>query len=163
MKRRFQSTEENRLFVLQKCKPSPFLYQLLSAPLREASRREPVCIPCVNWKRRVETGGLKRTKTPMLQLDQLLCFLMQPGTYMEPDQRCMERLIRGARQTDNPFRGIFPISASVILDTTKENTYHDCVRAWWEYNGRTEFFASGQEARRVRCVVKSLMENSEEL
>ncbi len=27
--------------------------------------------------------------------------------------------------------------------------------AWWEYNGRTEFFASPFEARRVRCAIKA--------
>ncbi len=27
--------------------------------------------------------------------------------------------------------------------------------AWWEYNGRTELFASSHEARRVRCAIKA--------
>ena len=35
------------------------------------------------------------------------------------------------------------------------NTYQHCVAAWWEYNGRTEFFATAQEARRVRCALKA--------
>jgi hypothetical protein len=26
--------------------------------------------------------------------------------------------------------------------------------SWWAYNGHTEFFASGYEAREVRCAVK---------
>ena len=162
MKRRFLDEGEKRAFILAKCKPSPFLYRLISSN-NVGSSREGICIPCVNWKRRVEIGGLKRTKQPFLQLDQLICYLMQPGIHVEPDQRCMVRLIAGARQPDNPYRCVFPVPVATILDAVKENTYHACVFAWWEYNGRTEFFSSGHEARRVRSVVKSLLDDGQEL
>jgi hypothetical protein len=68
----------------------------------------------------------------------------------------MERLIEGARQEENPYRDLFPLPVQTILDATTDNTYRACVASWWEYNGRTEFFSSGHEARRVRSVVKSL-------
>ena len=97
----------------------------------------------------------------MLQMDQLICFLMQPGVYMEPDHRCMERLIRAARQLDNPYRRVFPLPVQTILDAAKSNNFRACVDAWWEYNGHTEFFASGQEARRVRYLVKSGADDSD--
>lgn len=155
-KRRFQCTEEIRSFVRKHCKISPFLYSRLVVVSHSPSARVGVCIPCVNWKRRVETNGLKRTKQPLLQLDQLILFLMQPGVFPEPDHRCMRRLVEGVRQADNPYKHLFPVPVQSILDMTKDNTYRACVAAWWEYNGRTEFFSSGQEARRVRSVVKAL-------
>lgn len=156
LKRRYQSHSDSSAFVRGRCKPSPFLFaHLVNSPLRtDASLRQGICIPCVNWRRRVETCGLRRTRQPMLQLDQLVCFLLRPGPHTEPDHRCMERLIRAARQPDNPYRSLFPLPVQAILDATKDDTFHACVVAWWEYNGHTEFFASGQEARRVRCIIK---------
>lgn len=164
-KRRFQSPAENRAFILQRCKPSPFLYRALVVECPQPRHahdggggdpRLGICIPCVNWKRRVETIGLKRTQHPMLQLDQLVCFLLRPGPYPEPDHRCMERLVRAARDPDNPYRPLFPAPVLAILDAAKGDTHQACMEAWWEFNGRTEFFASGQEARRVRNALKPL-------
>ena len=93
-------------------------------------------------------------RQPVLQLDQLILFLLQPGFHQEPDHRCMERLITAARQADNPYRVVFPVQALTILDNARGNTLHACVVSWWVYNGRTEFFASGYEARMVRCALK---------
>ena len=171
LKRRFQSPANTAAFVAKHCKPTPFIYPLLSSEsgggdssvsksgqqsCKRRSMLRGVCIPCVNWKRRVETCGLKRSKHPMLQLDQLICFLMQPGYHVEPDHRCMERLVMAAQQPDNPFRSFFPVAVQTILDAAKAPTSQACVYAWWEYNGCTEFMASGPEARRVRCVVKAV-------
>lgn len=153
LKRRYQTSLENAAFVSSRCKQSPFLFQLLASTER-ASQRQGVCIPCVNWKRRVDTCGLRRNRQPMLQLDQFILFLLQPGVHQEPDHRCAERLIEAARQVDNPYRAVFPIQALTILDGVGENTLHACIMSWWAYNGHTEFFASGYEAREVRCAVK---------
>lgn len=160
MKRRLQDRGELARFVVERCKPSPFLYQRLSKPDSLAFMlgrgQLYVCIPCVNWKRRVETKSLRRTRQPRLQLDQLIYFVMQPGVHPEPDHRCMERLVLGARQDSNPFGLVFPLPVRTILSNVKENTYTACVAAWWDYNGRTEFFSSGQESRRARSVSKRL-------
>lgn len=153
LKRRYQTSPENAAFVSSRCKSSPFLYPLLASTER-AAERQGVCIPCVNWKRRVDTCGLRRNRQPMLQMDQLILFLLQPGFHQEPDHRCMERLIAAARQADNPYRVVFPVQALTILDNARGNTLHDCIVSWWDYNGRTEFFASGCEARMVRCALK---------
>jgi hypothetical protein len=154
LKRRYQSPRETSRFIRECCKPSPFLYAPLSN-LECSPPRQGICIPCVNWKRRVETIGLRRTRQPKLQMDQLICYLLQPGAHAEPDHRCMERLIQAARQPGNPYRALFPVPVQTILDAVQENTFHACVVAWWAYNGNTEFFASGQEARRVRCALKA--------
>lgn len=160
MKRRLQDRDELPRFVLDRCKPTPFLYQRLSQPdllVHTVGRGQLyLCIPCVNWKRRVETRSLRRTRLPRLQFDQLIYFLLQPGVYPEPDHRCMERLIVGARQPSNPLSVVFPTPVSAILAKVECDTYAACVTAWWYYNGCTEFFASGKESRRARGVFKRL-------
>ena len=160
MKRRLQDRDELPRFVSERCKPSPFLYQRLSKPdaLAYTMGRGQLylCIPCVNWKRRVETRSLRRTRLPRLQLDQLIYFLLQPGVYPEPDHRCMERLIMGARQVENPLSVVYPIPVREILSKVDADNYTACVIAWWYYNGCTEFFASGKESRRARGVFKLL-------
>lgn len=109
MKRRLFCPTEGRAFIEKRCKATPFLHAHLLASLLSASGRQVLCIPCVNWKRRAERGTLRRQAVPMLQLDQLLLFLMQPGKHQEPDLRCMERLIKAVRQPENPYRQPFVV------------------------------------------------------
>jgi len=153
MKRRLFCPVEGRRFVSDLCKPTPFLHAQLSS--REPGGKEYMCIPCVNWKRRIVQGSRRRFGRPMLQLDKMILFLMQPGRHQEPDMRCMQRLVKAVRQPSNPYRVLFPSPVRWIVAHIKGDTYKDCVMAWWEYNGRTEFFASPYEARRVRCAIKS--------
>jgi hypothetical protein len=171
-KRRLFCPVEGVKFVKERCKPTPFLHAFLENTLPRQADKLCLCIPCVNWKRRAERGTLKRTARPMLQLDQMILFLMQPGKHQEPDHRCMERLVEAVRQAGNPYRRarslfcplicaltrrgrrIFPLPVQRITLDIEGNTFQHCVKAWWEYNGRTEFFASAQEARRVRCALK---------
>ena len=157
LKRRLYNAAQGRRFVLNCCKDTPFLYQVLANPASRlgAPCKQYLCIPCVNWKRRAEYGRLKRTRQPMLQLDQMILFLMQPGRFQEPDHRCMDRLVVSIRQPDNVYRCIFPAPAQHIIRLISGNTYQHCVAAWWVYNGRTEFFSSSQEAKRVRSAVKA--------
>lgn len=68
--------------------------------------------------------------------------------------RCMERLVKALCQPSNPYRHLFPSPVRWMVDRIGGWTYRDCVLAWWEYNGRTEFFASSQEARRIRSALK---------
>ena len=63
--------------------------------------------------------------------------------------------MRAARTESNPFRLSFPLPVRTILAMSKGNTYMHAIAAWWEYNGRTQFFRSPQEARRVRCAIKA--------
>jgi len=153
-RKRFCNSETFPAFIRDKCKATPFAYAFLASNA-DSSSRYTVCIPCVNWKRRVETAGLKRYGRPYLQLDALILYLLQPGKMPEPDHRCMKRLMRAARTSDNPFRRCFPLPVKTILSMTKGDTYVHAISAWWEYNGRTQFFRSPQEARRVRCAIKT--------
>ena len=153
--REISGTDSTLHVVRERCKPTPFLHALLSSG-KAAHVKRFVCIPCVNWKRRVEHVRARPTAVrPMLQLDRMILFLMQPGRHQEPDMRCMERLVRAVRQPENPYRAAFPPPVQWIVSRIQGDTYQHCVLAWWEYNGRTEFFASAQEARRVRCALKA--------
>jgi len=165
VQRRLFNQAKFRNFVLEKCKEAPFIYPVLardnsssSSNSTTPSRRvckQYLCIPCVNWRRRAESGRLRRNRQPMLQLDQLLLFLLQPGRFPEPDHRCMTRLVSAVRQPGNMYRPCFPAPVLWIVDHIEGDTYQHCVAAWWRYNHKTVFFASPQEAKRVRCVVKN--------
>lgn len=155
LKRRLFCPVEGARFVRDCCKPSPFVHALLAAGKAAPGKRF-VCIPCVNWKRRVDHVRARTSSArPLLQLDRMILFLMQPGRHQEPDMRCMERLVKAVRQPDNPYSVAFPLPVRWIVARIQGDTYQHCVLAWWEYNGRTEFFASAQEARRVRCALKA--------
>jgi hypothetical protein len=155
LKRRLFCPVEGGRFITDRCKPSPFLHAFLARGELDCDRKHYLCIPCVNWKRRVVQGSLRRACKPMLQLDRMILFLMQPGRHQEPDMRCMQRLVRAVRQPTNPYLPLFPSPARWIASSISGDTYQHCVLAWWEFNGRTEFFASPQEARRVRCALKA--------
>lgn len=104
LRRRLFCPKEGLRFISTRCKATPFVHAYLLSSLPAAKGKQVLCIPCVNWKRRAEQGTLRRTSSPMLQLDQLILFLLQPGRHPEPDFRCMERLVAAARQPDNPLR-----------------------------------------------------------
>jgi len=153
LRRRFQALQDLRAFVRAKCRATPFAFPLLATV--ESQHRHAVCIPCINWKRRVcGQGGMKRCQKPCLQLDQLMLFMMQPGDSPEPDHRCMSRLFQALRDEGNPYRQMFPLPVTWMLSRMKEDTYAHAVAVWWEFNGRTQFFRTAAEARRVRTAIK---------
>lgn len=158
MKRRMVGQREFVSFLRNKCKPTPFAFSVLTNNNQglSSSATLSVCIPCVNWKRRILACPIQRRDLPMLQIDQLVYYLIRPGFFMEPDRRCIGRLLAGVRQQGNPFLSIFPLPVLSILSKITENTYDACVSAWWDYNGRTEFFGSGAEAKRVRLLLNRM-------
>jgi len=154
-KKRVFCPRDGAKFVQRFCQPTPYLYARLVEGRGDGEERQYVCIPCINWKRRIVQGSIRRRGKLMLQLDRMIMFLMEPGRCQEPDMRCMGRLVQAVRQASNPYLGLFPGPARWIAGHTTGDTYMDCVVAWWEYNGRTEFFSCSGEARRVRCAVKA--------
>lgn len=154
-KRRLFCPVEGVRFVVERCKTTPFVYAVLSRGLlSRCDERMYMCIPCVNWKRRLTQGTIRRYGKPMLQLDRMIMFLLQPGRIAEPDMRCMERLVKAVRQDSNPYFHVFPAPVQWIARAIHGDTYLHCVVAWWDYNGRPPFFSSAQEARRVRSAIK---------
>lgn len=155
MKRRLFCPVQCGRFVRDLCKPSPFVHAFLSSQNPQGDEKRYLCIPCVNWKRRIVEGSRRRFGRPMLQLDRMILFLMQPGRHQEPDMRCMVRLVKAIRQPSNPYLPLFPSPVRWMVARIRGDSFRDCVMAWWEYNGRTEFFASPQEGRRVRTALKA--------
>ncbi len=157
-----------RKFVKDKCQPTPFLYTyLLSFDLAPI-----LCTPCVNWKRRCIMGTLTRSSTkekpvdgrtshaikkfpkPLLQIDQLIMYFLQPGRYQLPDKRCLCRLMFAMRDTDSLLSRILPMCVRSMIAMTEGDTDLDIVRAWWQYNNKTHFLRHAATARLVRAVIK---------
>lgn len=86
-RRRYQDGSELLDMVQTRCQVTPFAQSLLSKRKVREDDKEPLCVPCVNWKRRCWAGNLKKSEKPVLQVDQLIMFLMGPGTAPEPDNR----------------------------------------------------------------------------
>ena len=59
--RRYQPIDKMQALLQTRCIMTPLVYQALLA-FPASSQREPLCIPCVNWKRRLESGTSKRKK-----------------------------------------------------------------------------------------------------
>jgi len=84
----------------------------------------------------------------------MILYLIQPGRVHEPDLRCIERLLRALRSAGNRLRGAIPLPALTILDSLEKCDLPSITKAWWEYNGKTQFFRHAQTARLVRGLAK---------
>ena len=89
----------------------------------------------------------------LLQLDQLIIYILRPGTEKELDQRCVPRLILALQQHKNPFSAVVPLPVQGIVSRMSMDDVgnHWIARAWWEYNGHTDFFDNPVVARYVRA------------
>jgi hypothetical protein len=152
-RRRYQSTHDVQDFVRTYCKATPFVHQYLST-VPVGGEKAPICIPCVNWRRRCSFLQLKRNRKPYLHIDHLILYVMQPGKVQEPDHRCMARLFEAILQPTFVFQHLVPLPVKTIIQSMREKTYKEAVRAWWEYNGRTVFFTHMETAKRVRRLLK---------
>lgn len=156
-RRRYQLASQLKHMLQHKCTPTPFVQSLLLST-ECSDDKEPLCVPCVNWKRRCWNGSLKRKAKPVLQIDQLIMFLLSPGSMQEPDQRCVQRLVLALKQPGNPLRKALPMQVETILGNMEGEDVHSAISAWWDYNGKCEFFANGDAARFVRSSIKACEE-----
>ena len=155
-------------FVVRFCRPADYFYPRLAAMSGED--RLPLCIPCVNWQRRCTLGQRKRCQgqKPYLLMDHFALFMLEPGRVSVPDQRCMLRMVRGflAEADGSSGMGVFPVPVQAMIGMlrkrlsvnrvvlTGENLLSELVCTWWDYNGRTVFFAHNLTAKMVRKMVK---------
>lgn len=147
--RRYKPSAELQAFVRSRCVPTPLAY----ASIDEADGlpdESPLCIPCVNWKRRA--GG--RGKKQHLQVDQLIAYILQPGRMAELDQRCVGRLLAALADESNPFAARVPLPVRAIVERLDAHDLPSIARAWWDLNGHTRFFRHPQTARLVRTLQK---------
>ena len=70
-----------------------------------------LCIPCLNWKRRT----MRRSRKVYLQIDQMICYILQPGRMNEPDQRCVQRLLKALADDGNPLSSSAPMPVKTIV------------------------------------------------
>ena len=129
---------------------------------------------------RKRCGGEK----PYLLADHFVIFMLEPGRVTVPDQRCTLRLINALANEEcaKPLLGLMPVQVQAMVGViagrispavggmaiqdpqgprvprqrilTTENLLNELVRAWWEYNGRTVFFAHNVTAKLVRKMIK---------
>jgi hypothetical protein len=170
-------------FVSLRCQPTPYAYQYFSGVRGE--QRVLLCISCVNWQRRAcgqgkRTSSAKPGKKPLLFLDQFALFMLQPGTVVFPDQRCVLRLLQALKRDKEDhdrvpqlLMGLLPVPVQVMVSslssdkltgTLPEGTvFNAMVWAWWEYNGQTPFFSHHLTAKLVRRVIKAAKEGKDSL
>jgi hypothetical protein len=168
---RMQGFDTMREFVKDLCQPTPFWYQWLVNVCVPVN----LCIACVNWKRRCSTGAqvrsrsvvgkyvkigskratVKKYEKPMLQLDQLILFLMYPGRFTPPDQRCLHRLLESLMDPGNMVWHVVPMCVKGVLAQVDGTCgVQDLVKAWWVFNGRTPFLKNPILGRMVRAAIK---------
>jgi hypothetical protein len=167
-KKRCKTQASIREFVTEHCRPTPFMYQVFAN--LKGDQRVPLCIACVNWQRRCSKGQRKRCngRKPMLLMDHFVMFMLEPGKTIVPDQRCGLRLVKallagldsGSESPANPLT-MMPVQvqtmvASLPRDISGETLLTHLVRAWWEFNGRSVFFAHNLTAKLVRKMIKVL-------
>lgn len=149
-RRRYKPSAELQEFVRARCVPTPLAY----ARIAEADglpEEAPLCIPCVNWKRRAGGRGAKKAQ---LQVDQLIAYVLQPGRVAELDQRCVGRLLEALADPGSPFAACVPLPVRAIVARLDAPDLPSITKAWWELNGHTRFFRHPQTARLVRTMQK---------
>lgn len=147
--RRYRCPLELRAFVTNKCQPTPMAYAHITEGL-VLQHETPICIPCVNWKRRTE----RRSGKSYLQVDQLIGYILQPGRMQDPDSRCLVRLIEALQDQTSPFARahVIPLPVLEILSRMEARDLDSIARVWWDLNGRSSFFRHPQTAKIIRAI-----------
>ena len=153
-------------FVSTRCQPTPYGHLHFSGVKGED--RVLLCISCVNWQRRACGAGKRKTgavRKPLLLMDQVALFMMQPGVVPFPDQRCVLRLVMSLRTHGTDWvpkllLGLMPVPVqtmiSMLPDQVEGSVLTALVRVWWDYNGNTVFFSHHLTAKLVRKMVKGV-------
>jgi hypothetical protein len=151
-------------FVTKNCRPTEVIYPHFAR--LKGDDRLPLCIPCVNWQRRCGIGQRKRCggEKPYLLADHFVIFMLEPGRITIPDQRCVLRLLSAlaTQACARPLLALMPLPVQVMVgmigDKSRQLTtltlIDELVRVWWDYNGRTVFFAHNLTAKLVRRMIK---------
>jgi hypothetical protein len=134
-----------------------------SVDVNNSSPRLAICIPCVNWQRR-GTKGRKKAKAGKKQyllMDQFILFMLEPGKYPFPDQRCCTRLVSSlkAPRPASWLISIMPLPVLVMLEGVSANVkrgdlLNSLMKVWWDYNDQCVFFAHSVTAKLVRKMLK---------
>jgi hypothetical protein len=153
-------------FVSTRCQPTPYGHRHFSNVKGED--RVLLCISCVNWQRRACGPGKRKpgpVRKPLLLMDQVALFMMEPGVLPFPDQRCVLRLVMSLRTPGTDWvpkllLGLMPVPVqtmiSMLPDQVEGSVLTALVRVWWDYNGNTVFFSHHLTAKLVRKMIKGV-------
>ena len=99
--------------------------------------------------------------------------MLQPGIILFPDQRCVLRLLAAMREPGDDWvpkllLGLMPVPVQTMIGMMpsppcgeNEKVHRVIVRVWWEYNGRTVFFAHHLTAKLIRKSLKRAQQQLE--
>lgn len=99
-------------------------------------------------------------------MDHFVMFMLEPGKTVVPDQRCALRLVKAllagldsGRQCQRSALELMPVPVQVMVaklprDISGDTLLPQLVKAWWEFNGRSVFFAHNLTAKLVRKMIK---------
>lgn len=90
----------------------------------------------------------------MYQIDMVIMSFMQPGKYVLPDVRCVERLVEAIVNPCTLAHSITPDCVLTMMESCAEYNHISFVNAWWEYNEKTHFMRHSDTARMVRMLLK---------
>jgi len=118
--RRTKTKSEIANFVQTWCQPTPFLYQALSSMSGKA--KVDLCVPCINWYRRCSQGMRKRNggSKQLLRVDHLILYMIEPGKVLQPDQRCIWRLMKILKSAEESgdslaWYEVVPVPVQIML------------------------------------------------
>ena len=95
-------------------------------------------------------------------------FMLEPGKTVVPDQRCALRLVKAllveidsgtSSSAAQAALQLMPVQVQVMVsklprDISGDTLLPQLVKAWWEFNGRSVFFAHNLTAKLVRKMIK---------
>ena len=160
--RRFVERTRLQTFTAAHFHASPFMYsKIADSRIREF---EPLCTSCSCMMRRAEKSGPRAVRERNgLPIDRFLTYLVNPGEVQLVDCRCLTRIreslsvdVLGAAWEHLPGM-VAPLVTAVrerLRAGDDRPTQTLMVEAWWNYNGRPEYFSRSSAARVVRRWLK---------
>ena len=117
-----------------------------------------LCSLCVHWRRR--TQQLRAGHRNLTPFDHVLRLAIAPGTAPALDKRNWHKLLTRLLAPDNMFADLMPSPARSILTAMLQadpgaDHGRTLALAWYEQNGRPQFFSSSKIAQAVRRHVRS--------
>lgn len=111
------------------------------------------CWNCSNWKRHIVKKNTAKRYSPV---DHLIHYATEPGPVLEPDHRCLPRLISVILDPANPFHSLLSVHCVAILSSALDKTDEEIPQAvgwaWWKINESSPFFRSKKTSKIVRRV-----------
>lgn len=99
----------------------------------------------------------------ILPMDQNICFILEPGSVPRPDIRNLRRMFHIAEYAKQNNTENFYFSLPFVKDMVEhmlinyangQNEMDSIAQAWWQLNGKCDFFSNKDTARFIRNYIK---------